>query len=341
MRTPRRGLCVPAWVGVGIGPAADVIAGMCAALRRGPRCSLLLLGRVSRRARGAVPHDRGDGVWDAWAMGVRRVLIAAVVVHVVWVFAAAPAGASERTVVMRAGPFFLGGYQTVNTAVKVPAPQRSGYLREMHAVVVDAKGRRVAQTRVMLHHVVFLNCGALCRRPDRRYCEDRRWEPFYGTGEEDQAVRLPAGYGYRIRRGDRWKMRVMLMDHRADAARVWVRYRMVIDDHGTAVQPYWISVACNRDRIFNVPGGAAAGSVVHRRVDWRVPRWGGSSRSLGTCTAAGGGSPSPSAPAATGCWRRRPRGTAGPTIRSTRSARPARALAAQRQRAHLGDRLAG
>lgn len=207
-------------------------------------------------------------------MGVRRVLVAAAVVHVAWVLAAAPAGASERTVVMRAGPFSLGAYQTINTVVKVSAPQRGGYLREMHAVVVDATGRRVAQTRVMLHHVVFVNSGRFDGDRNRRYCEDRRWEPFYGSAEEDQALRLPAGYGYRVRRGDRWRMRVMLMDHRADAARVWVRYRMVIDDQGTAVQPYWISVACNRDRIFNVPGGAAAGSVVHRRVGWRVPRSG-------------------------------------------------------------------
>ena len=52
----------------------------------------------------------------------------------------------------------------------------------------------------MLHHVFFVNHGRF--RGDRRAgdCRTRNGETFYGTGEEDQAVELPAGYGYRLRK---------------------------------------------------------------------------------------------------------------------------------------------
>ena len=52
----------------------------------------------------------------------------------------------------------------------------------------------------MLHHVFFVNHGRF--RGDRRAgdCRARNGETFYGTGEEDQAVELPPGYGYRSAR---------------------------------------------------------------------------------------------------------------------------------------------
>ena len=73
----------------------------------------------------------------------------------------------------------------------------------------------------MLHHVVFLDDGRPARRPAgvRR----RHGQPFYGTGEEHEQLRLPPGYGYPLHRRDRWRMQVMLMSHTVRPARVYVR----------------------------------------------------------------------------------------------------------------------
>ena len=60
---------------------------------------------------------------------------------------------------------------------------------------MDAQGRTVTIRDVMLHHLVFHRR----REPEvRNACTSRDGEAFYGTGEENQQLRLPAGYGYRI-----------------------------------------------------------------------------------------------------------------------------------------------
>ena len=184
--------------------------------------------------------------------------------------AAAPAQAKE--IVYRAGPFAVGGFETVRPKVIVPSPRTGGYITYMHSRLVDAKGRPVGIQKVMLHHVVFLNQGRFAgdRKPK---CGARFGEPFYGTGEENQALELPAGYGYRTRRGDRWKMQTMLMSHSPKARKIYVEYRMRVSTRRlTHVTPYWVRVTnCRNEPSYSVPGGGGPGSVHYETNTWKMP----------------------------------------------------------------------
>ena len=80
----------------------------------------------------------------------------------------------------------------------------------MTAWLVDGRGRPITIRDVMLHHVVFHRVAG----PRGGYAvHEPGGEAIYGTGEEKQNLRLPRGYGYRVRRGDRWRITAMLMSH--------------------------------------------------------------------------------------------------------------------------------
>jgi plastocyanin len=186
--------------------------------------------------------------------------------------AAAPAGAATRTHAFRVGPVSLNGYGTEKGFGTAHAPRRSGFVTAMHARLVDSQGRPVPQERVMLHHVVFVNYGRF--RGDRQggVCRRGPGETFYGSGEEDEALELPPGYGYRLRKGDRWRVAWMYMNHRHTRDRVYLRYTVTVSDEPlTPVSPYWISVSCADGRIYSVPG---SGGVHERSRMWTVPRGG-------------------------------------------------------------------
>jgi plastocyanin len=187
--------------------------------------------------------------------------------------AAPAADAATRTYNFRVGPVDLNGYATEQALQRAPGPKLGGFVTAMHARLVDAKGRPVPQERVMLHHVFFVNHGRF--RGDRRAgdCRSRNGETFYGTGEEDQAVELPAGYGYRLRKGDRWRVGWMFMNHRPSRDRVYLAYNVTVStDRKTPVKPYWLSVSCDDGKIYSVPGGGAPGSVHERSRTWVAPR---------------------------------------------------------------------
>jgi plastocyanin len=180
------------------------------------------------------------------------------------------AAAGTRTLTMRYGPVDLRGYETGTDTNTTRAPRIDGYVTRMHARLVDPAGRAIPQQRVMLHHVFFTNQS----HGGPGDCRKARTETFYGTGEEDQAIELPAGYGYRVRRADRWKVGWMFMNHRHTADRVYLQYTVTVSDdpRTTPVKPYWISVSCARNKIYSVPG---AGAATHERSrTWVVPRSG-------------------------------------------------------------------
>jgi len=188
---------------------------------------------------------------------------------------ASPAAqARERTVVLRSGPYTLGSFQTIRPKVIVPSPRVDGHITQMFARLVDETGTPVNVQQVMLHHVVFINRGRFAgdRKPK---CGTRFGEPFYGTGEENQRLDLPEGYGYRIRPGDKWKMQAMLMSHNKDPQRIFVEYRMRVVDQEplTNVTPYWVRVTnCRNDPSYSVPGGRGPGAVHLRTKLWTVPQ---------------------------------------------------------------------
>jgi plastocyanin len=146
----------------------------------------------------------------------------------------------------------------------------------MYARVVDRRGRRIPVRRIMLHHVLFKNRGRF--RGDRRdpVCGGAA-ESFYGTGEENQPLRLPRGYGYRIRKRDRWNIAWMLMNHRSRTDSAYIQYRAVVETRRPLrhVTPYWLRVTGCRgasDPIFTTPGGGPPGSTAVYGRAFRLPR---------------------------------------------------------------------
>src|SRR5580765_3552924 len=123
---------------------------------------------------------------------------------------AAPAAAKLHRYTLQYGPVRMGGFNVKLPKAKVRAPRVNGYIVHMDAELVNAKGRRVTIRDVMLHHLVFHR-----RRESsvRNACSSRHGEAFYGTGEEQQELRLPPGYGYRITAKDKWRVTAMLMSH--------------------------------------------------------------------------------------------------------------------------------
>lgn len=185
------------------------------------------------------------------------------------------AQAETRRVVVRQGPFTLEPYQvryTSRDTRKVRAPRLDGYIVRMHARVVDAQGRAMPVQQVMLHHIVY---KTRARRDE--VCGGR--ESFYGTGEENETLRFPPGYGYRIRRRDRWLTGWMLMNHQAQRKVAYVEYTAWVDTSRRiqGVRPYWVrATACKnrRDPIFNVAGGRRPGARFEKSASWTVPRSG-------------------------------------------------------------------
>ena len=183
--------------------------------------------------------------------------------------AASPAGAETREFKLRYGPIGVDGYGTTIESVSAPTPRVDGFITRMHARVVDGRGRQVPVRKIMLHHVLF----STRNREDNTYCPGAS-QRFYGTGEENQWLRLPPGYGYKIASDDRWKLSFMLMNHRPRFDRTYLEYRVTVEgDPATVpVRPVWLGATkCLRDPIFNVPGGDEPGSTFVRSHTWEAP----------------------------------------------------------------------
>ena len=202
---------------------------------------------------------------------MRRGLGFALVISLCWALPGA-AVAKSRTLTLRFGPVSLSGYETGTGTNNTRAPKLDGYVTRMHAHLVDRNGKPIPQQRVMLHHVFFTNQS----RAGRGDCARAHTETFYGTGEEDQEISFPAGYGYRVKRTDRWKVGWMFMNHRHTDDRVYLQYTVTVSDNPQTkpVTPYWISVSCARNKIYSVPGGGAAAATHRYSRTWTVPKSG-------------------------------------------------------------------
>lgn len=195
----------------------------------------------------------------------------AVLAGVLWAALATAAHAGQRTFVYRSAPITMGQFNVDFPREWVKAPPRDGYIVGMNARLVDMRGRAVTIRDVMLHHVVFFR-----RRSDpaASACAGKLQEAFYGTGEERQALRLPPGYGYRVRRGDRWRMNAMLMSHGMRSLRVRVEYRVqvVTGRRLQGVVPFWVRAnGCGSSTSYPVWGDGGPGSTDTRTFNWRVP----------------------------------------------------------------------
>ncbi len=201
-------------------------------------------------------------------MSVRRA--ASVVALLTLLVVPATAAAESQTRTYRAGPFTMADYNTQFLKQTVTAPRIDGFVTRMHAVLVDGHGRRVTLHDGMLHHVFFNN---LSRDRVAGHCSANQPEVFYGTGEENQTLDLPRGYGYRVRATDRWQVSGMLMAHRFRPKRVWIRYRVTTTTAKQAeVRPFWVRAnGCGHSSSYHVRGGGAPGALDVRTEHWRIP----------------------------------------------------------------------
>jgi plastocyanin len=178
------------------------------------------------------------------------------------------ASAKPYEKVLKEGPFELGPYSVrLGGGGNIKTPHVNGYITHMEADVVDVRtGKVVPIQRIMLHHIVFSNLGSDSTKP--------LGQAFYGDGEERAKMDLPPGYGYPIHANDRWGFVWMLMNHRDQPDRVYIRYRMTLERqrHLKAVVPTaWDTSHGRQGLVFDVPGGGAAGSIDQRSATHGAP----------------------------------------------------------------------
>jgi plastocyanin len=191
----------------------------------------------------------------------------------------------------RMGPITVGPFQvlTKEAVFSIPKPDIDGHVTNMNVDVVDVNGKRVSISRLMLHHIVFLNvgesigskrdptCGAGFESWDTMSLFPNMAERFYGAGEERAEMVLPEGYGYPISKRDSWLMIFMFMNHRAVTDTAYIEYDVTVDTRRdmTPAEPYWLDVGqCGTDPIYNVAGGRPKGSVHTRRKVLKMPKAG-------------------------------------------------------------------
>jgi hypothetical protein len=184
---------------------------------------------------------------------------------------AAPASAKLKTYTLRYGPVRMAGFNVKFPKAKVPTPKADGYIVHMDAGLVNSKGRKVTIRDVMLHHLVFHR-----KRESkvRNECSGAHGEAFYGTGEENQQLRLPPGYGYRISKHDRWRVTAMLMSHATPAYNVYIQYHVTVetDRRLTPVHAFWVRAnGCSPTVSYPIYGGGEPGATDYRRFDWTAP----------------------------------------------------------------------
>jgi plastocyanin len=133
----------------------------------------------------------------------------------------------------------------------------------METDVVDAgTGQPVPISRLMLHHIVFLNaahrdntCNSFLGFDNRSFGGVAP-QRFFAAGEERAKISMPAGYGYPTKSTDPWAILAMVMNHRSTADNALIHYEVTVEsDPLTPVKPYWLDARdCRADPIYNVPG---------------------------------------------------------------------------------------
>jgi hypothetical protein len=120
---------------------------------------------------------------------------------------AMPAAAEVRTETFRSGPIEVGGYAVKQntTPDAVQAPKVDGFITGMEVDIVDRAGKVMPISRLMLHHIVFLNmgrtigekrdhtCGSGITGLDSKTVYPNVAERFYAAGEERAVMELPKG----------------------------------------------------------------------------------------------------------------------------------------------------
>lgn len=232
----------------------------------------------------------------------------------VLLLAAAPASAATTTTesctdgpgtikhcTYRNGPITINPYEVKTNfedyqEALVPHLKQDAFVTAMNYDVTDARGNKMPVSRVMLHHIVFMNlakrdrtCNEITLFDDKTklsFLPDR----FYAAGEERGELALLPGYGYKTNATDAWRMVWMLMNHRQKKDTAYIEYNVTYDTNPdlTPVESYWLDVEnCRADPVFTVPGGGKQGSTYRRTYTFTMPE-GGRIVSTGNPHAHGG-----------------------------------------------------
>jgi plastocyanin len=221
-----------------------------------------------------------------WIVGLLVVAAAALALAPSSASAAAPnctdSGPDEQTCTFRV-PIEVAGYEVLQETRSVGSPNRApqldGHITKMETDIVDAGGAPLPISRLMLHHIVFLNVGrwdATCSRGITDWDSTQQAFPlperFYAAGEERAKISMPDGYGYPLNAStnNSWILLYMVMNHRGVTDNAFVQYTMTVDTSGTLtpVKPYWMDINdCHVDPFYNVPGMGKPGTTQNRTQD--------------------------------------------------------------------------
>ena len=195
-----------------------------------------------------------------------------------------PNGATTEECTYRV-PISVGPYEVLQTTDFAPRPSDSGFITHMETDIVDGNGTPVPITRLMLHHIVFVNLARRDRTCGQISLFDglstiQGFERFYAAGEERAKLALPPGYGYKTNNTP-WALLYMVMNHRNVVDQAYVQYKVTIETdpgaHGgmKEVHPYWMDVEnCQADPQYTVPGTGGPGSTHLRTMDVVMPEAG-------------------------------------------------------------------
>jgi plastocyanin len=163
----------------------------------------------------------------------------------------------------------IGGYEVRQWYGIAPTPPQNGFITHMETDIVDdVTGDPVPISRLMLHHIVFLNLNrqdSTCAGQgyvgfDGRKDFGSSFAPqrFYAAGEERAKLTMPPGYGYPTSQSNNWGIVAMVMNHRSSVDHALIHYEVTIDSSSlTAAKPYWLDVRdCRADPIYNIPSVA-------------------------------------------------------------------------------------
>jgi hypothetical protein len=179
--------------------------------------------------------------------------------------ASSPAQAATYTKVVRYGPFTIpGGTETdpgmIHNQLRfaVARPCLDCYITSFKPDLVYADGTRAnMDTGPMLHHAVWTSQfqpDATCGGTLLGLAGQR----FFATGNERTAIRLPSGYGYRVRWYDSWNMLVDLMNHSAESKTVYVKVTYTYRPSWESVKrvrPVWLDIDQCGDSEYSIPAG--------------------------------------------------------------------------------------
>jgi plastocyanin len=192
------------------------------------------------------------------------------------------AAATETTYSFNVPTGTIGEYEVRQwVSAPVPHPAVDGYITHMQTDVIDADTHQpVPISRLMLHHIVFLNaahrdntCNSFLGFDNRSFGGVAP-QRFFAAGEERAKISMPPGYGYPTNSGDPWAILAMVMNHRSTADHALIHYEVTVEsDPLTPVQPYWLDVRdCRADPIYNVPGVEQPANPVTRKKSKRKLR---------------------------------------------------------------------